>query len=131
MLTPSLIGVSEARHLPNASTFCGRCESVCPVKIPLPKMMRHWREREFSAKLNPPVWRVGLSVWARVARWPALYHTLVEFAGRILGWFGRDRGRFRSLPLATGWTVARDMPAPEGRSFHSLWKERDKRGTER
>ena len=49
VLTPALIGVDEAGHLPNASTFCGRCESVCPVKIPLPKMMRHWREREFAA----------------------------------------------------------------------------------
>ncbi|MGH7083817.1 MAG: lactate utilization protein B, partial [Acetobacteraceae bacterium] len=47
VLTPALIGVDKAGHLPNASTFCGRCESVCPMKIPLPGMMRHWREREF------------------------------------------------------------------------------------
>ncbi len=53
VLTPSLIGVEEAGNLPNASTFCGRCESVCPMKIPLPKMMRHWREREFERKLSP------------------------------------------------------------------------------
>src|SRR5882724_2552128 len=45
VLTPQLIGVEEAGNLPNASTFCGRCESVCPVRIPLPKLMRHWRER--------------------------------------------------------------------------------------
>ena len=37
VLTPALVGVEEAGHLPNASTFCGRCESVCPVKIPLPE----------------------------------------------------------------------------------------------
>ena len=37
VLTPALIGVDQAGHLPNASTFCGKCESVCPVKIPLPK----------------------------------------------------------------------------------------------
>src|SRR3546814_1283884 len=48
VLTPSLIGIDQAGHLPNASTFCGRCEAVCPVRIPLPKMMRHWREREFE-----------------------------------------------------------------------------------
>ena len=53
VLTPSLIGVNEAGHLPNASTFCGKCESVCPVKIPLPKLMRHWREREFERHLTP------------------------------------------------------------------------------
>jgi L-lactate dehydrogenase complex protein LldF len=127
VLTPGLIGLSEAGHLPNASTFCGRCEEVCPVKIPLPKMMRHWREREFAAKLNPPVWRAGLTLWAWVVCRPVLYHTLVEIAGRVLGWLGRDRGRFRALPLAAGWTVARDLPAPEGRSFHSLWIERQKR----
>src|SRR5271157_179552 len=68
VLTPSLIGIAEAGHLPNASTFCGQCESVCPVKIPLPKMMRHWREREFTEKLNPPVYRAGLLLWAWVAR---------------------------------------------------------------
>jgi L-lactate dehydrogenase complex protein LldF len=131
VLTPSLIGIAAARHLPNASTFCGQCESVCPVKIPLPKMMRHWREREFAAKLNPPVYRAGLLLWAWVARRPALYHSLVELASRALGWFGRDRGRFRLLPLANGWTAVRDMPAPEGRSFHSLWAERRNGGTVR
>ena len=51
VLTPSLIGVAEGGQLPNASTFCGRCEEVCPMRIPLPKMMRHWREREFERHL--------------------------------------------------------------------------------
>jgi L-lactate dehydrogenase complex protein LldF len=131
VLTPSLIGLAEAGHLPNASTFCGRCESVCPVKIPLPKMMRHWRERQFAEKLNPPVYRAALSLWAWVARRPALYHAIVELASCTLGWVGRDRGRFRTLPLANGWTAVRDMPAPEGRSFHSLWAERRKGGAEK
>src|ERR1700757_2770372 len=54
VLTPSLLGVAEAGQLPNASTFCGRCEEVCPVKIPLPKLMRHWRGGGVAEKLNPP-----------------------------------------------------------------------------
>ena len=98
VLTPSLIGIEEAGHLPNASTFCGRCESVCPVKIPLPKMMRHWREREYAKKLSPPAYRGGLAAWAWVARRPALYHALAEIASRALGWAGGRRGRFRALP---------------------------------
>ncbi len=126
VLTPSLIGIAEAGHLPNASTLCGRCESVCPVKIPLPKMLRHWREREYAAKLNPPVYRAGLSLWAWVAQRPTLYHVLAEIASRVLGWAGSRRGRFRALPLAAGWTGVRDMPAPEGRSFHSRWAARRK-----
>ena len=59
VLTPSLIGVAEGGQLPNASTFCGRCEAVCPVRIPLPKMMRHWREREFERHLSPAAVRSG------------------------------------------------------------------------
>jgi L-lactate dehydrogenase complex protein LldF len=127
VLTPALVGVGEAGHLPNASTFCGRCESVCPVKIPLPRMMRHWREREFSWRLSPPVYRSGLKLWAWVAQRPALYHALAGVASRLLGWAGLHRGRFRSLPLAQGWTAARDLPAPQGRSFQSLWAEHQRR----
>jgi L-lactate dehydrogenase complex protein LldF len=127
VLTPSLVGIDEAGHLPNASTFCGRCESVCPMRIPLPKMMRHWREREFAQRLSPPVYRTGLRLWAWVARQPPLYHALAGIASRVLGWAGLYRGRFRSLPLASGWTAVRDLPAPQGRSFHSLWAEQQRR----
>src|SRR3712207_1905579 len=73
VLTPSLIGIDKAGHLPNASTFCGRCESVCPVRIPLPKLMRHWREREFERHLTPATFRSGLGLWGFFARRPALY----------------------------------------------------------
>ena len=126
VLTPQLIGVEEAGNLPNASTFCGRCESVCPMKIPLPKMMRHWREREYEAKLSPATYRSGLAVWAFFAQRPELYHRVAEIGMRVIGAFGRGRGRFRALPLAGGWTGVRDMPAPQGRSFHSLWAERQR-----
>jgi L-lactate dehydrogenase complex protein LldF len=51
---------------------------------------------------------------------------MVELKARMLGWIGGKRGRFRSMPLASGWTAVRDMPAPEGRSFHSLWAERQR-----
>ena len=128
VLTPALIGVSEAGHLPNASSFCGRCESVCPVKIPLPKLMRHWRERQFARHQVAPVYRAGLKYWAWVAQRPELYHALVEIKARLLGWLGKARGRFRAVPLADGWTRVRDMPAPEGRSFHALWAERQRGG---
>jgi L-lactate dehydrogenase complex protein LldF len=126
VLSPSLIGIEETAPLPNASTLCGRCEAVCPVKIPLPKMLRHWREREFARRLAPKVWRGGLTLWALVALRPALYHALAEIGSRALGWAGGRSGRFRSLPLASSWTGVRDLPAPEGRSFHSLWAARAK-----
>ncbi|MEP0509541.1 MAG: LutB/LldF family L-lactate oxidation iron-sulfur protein, partial [Aurantimonas coralicida] len=84
VLTPSLIGVDKSGHLPNASTFCGRCESVCPMRIPLPKMMRHWREKEFESHLQPRTQRTGLGVWAFFARRPALYRAAVSMAMPLL-----------------------------------------------
>jgi L-lactate dehydrogenase complex protein LldF len=128
VLTPSLIGVDEAGHLPNASTFCGRCESICPMRIPLPRMMRHWREREFERHLAPPAFRYGLRLWAFFARRPALYRRAAALGAALLGALGRRRGRFSALPLAGGWTTHRDLPAPAGRTFHQLWAERGRAG---
>jgi L-lactate dehydrogenase complex protein LldF len=127
VLNPALIGVEEAGALPNASTFCGRCESVCPMRIPLPKMMRHWREREFERHLTPPRYRWGLKLWAFLATRPMLYRLAAGMGARMLGALGKSRGKFSSLPLASGWTAHRDMPAPEGRSFQSLWAARNSR----
>ena len=47
-------GIDHARDLPNASSFCGRCEEVCPMDIPLPDMMRAWRERDFARGKRRP-----------------------------------------------------------------------------
>ena len=125
VLTPQLIGVEEAGNLPNASTFCGRCESVCPVRIPLPKLMRHWREREFERHLTPASIRQGLALWAFLARRPALYRRLTGIANRTLALFGRAAGRYAWLPLAGGWTRYRDFPAPQrGGTFHAQWRAR-------
>ena len=121
VLTPSLIGVDKAGQLPNASTFCGKCESVCPVKIPLPKMMRHWREREFERHLTPAAARSNLRVWAWFARRPGLYRLATRLGAAALGLLGRKRGRFASLPFAGGWTAGRDLPAPEGDTFFARY----------
>ena len=117
VLTPSLSGIGRSGHLPNASTFCGRCESVCPMKIPLPRMMRNWREREFEKHLAPAATRYGLGVWAFVARRPALYRLAAGLGARVLSLLGGKDRRIARLPLAEGWTAFRDLPAPEGESF--------------
>jgi len=130
VLTPSLVGVEKAGHLPNASTFCGRCESVCPMRIPLPKMMRHWREREFSRGLNPATQRYGLRAWAMVAKRPKLYRFATSIGIPLLSFFKGRKGSFHYLPLAGGWTRHRELPAPEGRTFMQQWRDRDVRKQE-
>jgi L-lactate dehydrogenase complex protein LldF len=124
VLTPSLIGVEKSALLPNASTFCGRCEEVCPMRIPLPKMMRHWREREFARHLAPAAQRSGLKLWSFFATRPRGYRWVAKLAHRGLRLMAMGRGRLRTLPFAGAWTRHRDFPAPEARTFHELWKER-------
>jgi L-lactate dehydrogenase complex protein LldF len=126
VLTPSLIGVENAKPLPNASTFCGKCESVCPMRIPLPKMMRHYRAREWDRGLAPRVARFGLGVWAWFAKRPPLYHFMASTAMSALGWLGRRQGSFFNLPLAGGWTATREFPAPQGKTFQELWWEKQR-----
>ena len=127
VLTPSLEGVEKGGNLPNASTFCGRCESVCPMRIPLPKMMRHWREREFERNLNPTTQRWGLKIWAWFAKRPKLYALGASVAMRALALSAGRKGRLTTLPLAGGWTKYRDLAAPEGKTFQHQWQEQ--RGT--
>jgi L-lactate dehydrogenase complex protein LldF len=124
VLTPAFLGIEQAAQLPNASTFCGRCEAVCPMRIPLPKMLRHWREREFERHLTPRAARWGLGVWAFIVRRPRLYHAAMAVAAPALKIMAGRRGRLRRLPLAGGWTDFRDLPAPEGGTFHGLWADR-------
>jgi L-lactate dehydrogenase complex protein LldF len=128
VLTPGLIGVDIAGHLPNASTFCGKCESVCPVKIPLPGMMRHWREREFERHLTPGAVRNNLAIWAWFARRPTLYRLATRAAAAALGFMGRRRGRFAWMPFAGGWTNGRDLPAPEGETFFARYAREQRAG---
>ena len=97
VLSPMLLGVETAGQLPNASTFCGKCESVCPVKIPLPNLMRHWREREFERHLQPAAMRYGMAFWAWFAKRPALYRLATRAAALGLGLLGRKAGRFRQF----------------------------------
>ncbi len=126
-LDPGLIGVETARHLPNASTFCGRCESVCPMRIPLTTIMRHWRTQEHARKLSPGRIRWGLGVWAYVAARPRLYRLCTRLGVAAMAWVGRRRGHLRRWPGAEGWTRYRDLPAPQGGTFVDRW-QRGERG---
>ncbi len=124
VLTPAVIGIEQSMHLPSASTFCGRCEGVCPMRIPLPKLMRLWRDKAHDEKVVPTAQRFGLGLWVLLARRPKLYHLAMSVGMPLLAAFAGSRGRFRSLPFAGGWTRHRDLPAPQGRTFQQQWRAR-------
>jgi L-lactate dehydrogenase complex protein LldF len=123
-LTPHFLGVEAAHHLPAASTLCGRCEDVCPMRIPLPDILRHWRERAFTAQVDSPIPRLMLKAWAWFARHPAIYHPLARLGVGALAWLGQGRGRIAKLPGLGAWTASRDFPAPQGDTFQAQWRRR-------
>jgi L-lactate dehydrogenase complex protein LldF len=124
VLTPTYVGIENAGDLPNAATFCGECQVVCPVKIPLPDLMRKWRERQFDPALRPFSERFSISVWNAFATRPALYAASTKIAARVASWWGGKKKRITWLPGLDGWTDGRDMPAPAGKTFRELYAAR-------
>ena len=124
VLTPTYVGIENAGDLPNASTFCGECTVVCPVKIPLPDLMRKLREKQFDRKLRPLGERAAMAAWAFAVRRPALYALLSRVGARFAALLGGRTGIIHRLPGLDGWTDGRDMPAPEGRTFRELYRAR-------
>lgn len=124
VLTPMIAGHERANELPHACTLNGRCQQVCPVKIPLPDLLRRLRHEQWEGHFIKAKTRWGIGVWSWLAMRPALYHALTRIGIKVLGWLGKPRGRFERLPLAGGWTGGRDMPAPQGTTFHAAWAKR-------
>lgn len=120
-LNPGMMSLAEAGHHANASTFCGRCAEVCPVLIPLPKIMRHWRAAEYAGGLAPKAITRGLGIWAFAAKRPALYRFGASLLARILKMIGRG-GTVHALPVMHGWFAVRDFPAPQGKTFQAQWR---------
>lgn len=122
--TPLLVGLQNAANLPNACTLNGRCEEVCPVKIPLPKLLRSLRNQTFARGLAGWKSRLGLWVWKMMSLCPPMYRLVMNSAAFILGRMGGKAGSIRRLPFGRGWTEGRDFPAPSGGTFVSQWKSR-------
>lgn len=121
VLTPALTSLEEAGDLPNACTLNGRCQEVCPVKIPLTDMMRAMRERQWREGMIDSRSRFLMNAWAELAKRPFVYRLATAVAVKAMRLFSR-RGRIRSLPFAGAWTKGRDMTTPENRTFMAQWR---------
>ncbi|HXU52366.1 MAG TPA: lactate utilization protein B [Casimicrobiaceae bacterium] len=124
ILTPMYVGLDKARDLPSASTLCNQCGVVCPVRIPLPDLQRKLREKAFERRLGTPGERFALKAWSWLARRPALYGLAARVGVRVLRIMGGRRRMIHRLPFGHGWTDGRDMPAPRGRTFRELHRQR-------
>ncbi len=124
ILTPTYVGLENALDLPHAATLCNQCGVVCPVKIPLPDLLRKLREKQFERGLRPWYENAALALWGWLARHPALYALATSIAVRVLRLMGGRERLIHVLPLAGGWTGGRDLPAPPGKTFRELYAQR-------
>jgi L-lactate dehydrogenase complex protein LldF len=131
ILTPMLAGVENAPSLPYASSLCGACYEVCPVKINIPEVLIHLRGevvREKQRRDDPHAWpdpeALAMKFLAGVFSDPGRYERaqkLGRFGQRFLmrgGYIERLPG-----PLA-GWTAMRDVYPVAGQTFREWWRSR-------
>ena len=126
VLTPVYTGLENALDLPHAATMCGACHVACPVRIPLPDLLRKLREKQVEKNLRPWPERLAFRLWGFVARHPWLYAQATMVGARVLKVLGGADGRITRLPFASGWTDGRIMPAPEGKTFREQYAERQR-----
>ena len=124
----TLRGYLRSIDLPQAATLCGECHVVCPMKIPLPDLLRKLRERQFERGLRPLGERLGLAAWGFLARRPSLYRLSTRAASQVLRWYAGAKAHLRHVPGAGAWTEHRDLPAPKGKPFSVQWAQRKSTG---
>jgi L-lactate dehydrogenase complex protein LldF len=123
LLTAMLKGNGSVRELAHASSLCGACKDVCPVRIDIPRMLVELREHLDREKIAPWTERVVFRALRRLLLSP----TASRLSARVGRWAQRPfirQGRLRSLPLVFGqWTKTRDLPPVAARTFREQWKE--------
>jgi len=122
VLTPALQGLGVFGELPQASSLCGACREVCPVRIDIPRMLLALRRRSVE-EIGAPAWiRYGMRAYAAAATRPALFRFAVRASRAALGLLAR-RGWVTRLPgPLSGWTSSRDFPAFAKRTFQDQWR---------
>lgn len=128
VLTPALDGLQGDPNLPHAATMCGACAVACPVKIPLPDLMRRMRARQASNRMRPFKERALMRLWVFFARRPRLYAAVASALCLLLYIAGGKNGQIRRLPGADGWFAYRNLSAPASpRTFRALFSKRRSR----
>jgi len=134
ILSPQFQGLTQDPWLPFASSLCGACAEVCPVKIEIPRLLLDLRAEIVKAQQgeNANRWeRLAFRLWAWVMQRPKLYELAGTVAAAVLGeesgqsWISRLPAGLNIGPLRA-WLSQRDLPPP-GRSFRQLWRLRSSR----
>ncbi len=131
IITPQFMGVSHEPGLPFASSLCGACGEVCPVKIDIPKILLELRSDVKKAEAREKQNRLEKLAF-RMFAWLMTHPRLYEMAGRVGASLApsADGGWIRSVPAimnfgpVKAWLSQRDLPPPPAKSFREMWRRR-------
>jgi len=127
MISPHMLGLEATSNLPTASSLCGACGEVCPVKIPIPKILLRLRKESVKPKKEQPhlmkgqgagrnnVEAIVWKVWAIVHKSPFIYN---------LSMWSLTRFRFLMPKKLGPWTTVRTAPKPAAKTLHEKLKTR-------
>lgn len=119
ILAPGLIGLDQSKPLPYASSLCGACAEVCPVKIPIPKLLLSWRNRAVEQGLQSPLEGAAIKGYALAMTRPWAY----RLASRALRALPEQVLDNTVVPVLKAWTEGRAGLKPSPKSFRQLWGE--------
>jgi L-lactate dehydrogenase complex protein LldF len=131
IITPQFMGVSHEPGLPFASSLCGACGEVCPVKIDIPKILLELRSDVKKSEAREKQNRLEKLAFQAFA-WLMTHPRLYEMAGRIGasmapasegGWI-RNVPAPMNLPPVRAWLSQRDLPPSPSKSFREMWRQR-------
>jgi L-lactate dehydrogenase complex protein LldF len=123
LLTAMLGGEESVKELAHASSLCGACKDVCPVRIDIPRMLIDLRQDLNREKIAPGGERAAFKALRRLLTSPAAFK-LSTSVGRALQRPFVKNGRLSTLPLLfSRWTGTRDLPPVAARTFRERWKD--------
>ena len=122
ILSPAIFGLEKHKDLPFASSFCGKCVEVCPVSIPLTRLMRQYRNLEWEQNILSPTYKICLYLWGIFAKRPKLYRIISQIEQKILNFLGGSHPVIVKIPFVKGWSNHRHLPKPPSTTFQNLWK---------
>ncbi|HWO02951.1 MAG TPA: LutB/LldF family L-lactate oxidation iron-sulfur protein [Blastocatellia bacterium] len=134
IITPPMAGIQNAKDLPFASSLCGACREVCPVRINIPhillKLRSEWVEDKREDGSGPPLFeRAAMKIWLQAMSHRVSYNLLFRTAARFQGPL-LENGKLNRLPPPfSAWTESRDFPPLARKSFRQMWKEMEKRAS--